>query len=123
VAVKTLKAANVLELASSEYVDEKLIQFYLEGEALLRMQHPHVVQALGLQRKQAPVQLCLEYCDGGDLVHYLRGCSDLDTTTAMLTEMAAQVAAGIKVSGHATAINTCFDCAASVHPWCGSDPP
>jgi serine/threonine protein kinase len=91
VAVKTLKAANVLEL--SEYVDEKLIQFYLESEALLRMQHPHVVQAVGLQRKQDPVQLCLEYCDGGDLVHYLRG---LDIP--VMTEMAAQVANGTKVS-------------------------
>ena len=96
VAVKTLKAANVLELASNEYVDEKLIQFYLESEALLRMQHPHVVRGVGLQRMLAPMQLCLEYCDGGDLVHYLRGCSE-DTSGPMLTEMAAQVAAGVKV--------------------------
>eukprot|EP00730_Choanoeca_flexa_P017884 TRINITY_DN8659_c0_g1_i2.p1 TRINITY_DN8659_c0_g1~~TRINITY_DN8659_c0_g1_i2.p1 ORF type:complete len:682 (+),score=68.10 TRINITY_DN8659_c0_g1_i2:1-2046(+) len=97
VAVKTLKPSNVLEQARADYSDERLAQFYLESEVLLRMQHPHVVRGLGLQHFKLPVQLCLEFCDGGDLLHWLRGTrKTFEELIPAHLDMAQQTASGIQ---------------------------
>eukprot|EP00730_Choanoeca_flexa_P001652 TRINITY_DN10728_c0_g3_i3.p1 TRINITY_DN10728_c0_g3~~TRINITY_DN10728_c0_g3_i3.p1 ORF type:complete len:920 (+),score=112.24 TRINITY_DN10728_c0_g3_i3:333-2762(+) len=102
VAVKTLKPTNVVDLAAADYVDDKLVQFYLESEVMLRLNHPHIVQAVGLQHVEQPVQLCLEFCDGGDVLEWLRDRSELpEDLVDMHTDMAGQVAAGVKyLHGH-----------------------
>ena len=62
-----------------------------------------MVAAVGLQSRKLPVQLLLEYCDGGDLLKYLRTLHhDRDVKCGNLqlafTDMLVQVASALKVT-------------------------
>eukprot|EP00045_Choanoeca_perplexa_P003136 m.28814 g.28814 ORF g.28814 m.28814 type:complete len:1719 (+) comp11885_c0_seq1:33-5189(+) len=73
VAVKTSKLANVLEMfVNPEECKQKTRIFLLEGHLMLWLNHPHLVTAVGIQDTTHPIQLVLEYCQHGDLLHFLR---------------------------------------------------
>jgi hypothetical protein len=69
---------------------EELARFRVEGEAVARMQHPHVVQIHEVGEHQGMPFFSLEFCEGGSLARRLRSGPLAPERSAQLVECLAR---------------------------------
>jgi serine/threonine-protein kinase len=67
VAIKTIKAEHLSELAAQEYE----IRFRTEAHSAARLQHPNIVSVYDSDRDDGVAFLVMEFVDGKDLKHHL----------------------------------------------------
>jgi serine/threonine protein kinase len=92
-------AVKVVKTGVGSDANRTTVQALLEARLLAVMQHPHLVQLLGVCMTRMPVQLVLEYCEWGNLRNYLRdggarreGLSSIVAMADMGTQAASAVA-------------------------------
>src|SRR6202011_5259979 len=78
-------------ILAGEYAGEKeLVRFRSEGEAVARLQHPHIVQIFEVGEHDGHPYFSLEYCAGGSLEKKLQGTPLLPKESAQLLETLAR---------------------------------
>lgn len=88
--IKLNRLVALKMLRSGRVSREDLARFRREAETIAQLTHPNIVRIHGVGEHCGIPFLSLEYCDGGNLDEFIRGCPQLERLSARIVETIAR---------------------------------